>query len=184
MKTRKNLLKAILGIAFVFGLQSNAQNAVKNEMNFKTANQNIVEFAAASKDHTTLVAALNAADLVETLSGTGPFTVFAPTNAAFAKIPKEALASLLLPENKEKLQAVLTYHVISGKFDSKAITEAIKIGSGTATFITAKGEKISGSFEGNKLVLTDKSGGKSVVTIADLNQSNGIIHVVDSVLMP
>lgn len=183
MKKSKNVLKAFLGLAFLVGSNLFAQTTEKfsTEMSGKT---NIVEYALGSREHTTLVSALKAANLVETLVGAGPFTVFAPTNDAFNKVPKETLASLLQPENKEKLQSILTCHVISGKFDSKAIAEAIKEGSGTATFVTVQGAKISGSFVGKKLVLTDNTGAKINVTTADLNQTNGIIHVVDSVIMP
>lgn len=184
MYTQKNVLKAFLGLAFLVGVNSIAQNSVRENSKTMVSNKTIIDFAVNSKDHTTLVAAIKAADLVETLSGAGPFTVFAPTNAAFDKLPKGTVESLLKPENKEKLQNILTYHVVSGKFDSKAIAEAIKAGKGTATFITAQGGKISGTFQDKKLILTDNNGGKTTVTIADINQSNGIVHVIDSVVMP
>ncbi len=145
--------------------------------------KNIIENAVNSKDHTTLVAAVKAADLVETLSGKGPFTVFAPTNAAFDKLPKGTVETLLKPENKKMLQGVLTYHVVAGKMNSTDIAAAIKAGSGKVTLTTVQGGKLVASMEGKKLVLTDEKGNKSTVTIADVNQSNGVIHVVDAVVM-
>jgi uncharacterized surface protein with fasciclin (FAS1) repeats len=128
----------------------------------------VVENAIASKDHTTLVAAVKAAGLVETLSGKGPFTVFAPTNGAFAKLPAGTVESLLKPENKAKLQAILTYHVVAGNLDSKAVTAAIKAGNGSATLTTVQGGK----------------GNKSTITAVDIKSSNGVIHVIDSVVLP
>lgn len=148
------------------------------------ASKDIIENASNSKDHTTLVAAVKAADLVDTLKGAGPFTVFAPTNAAFEKLPAGTVDTLLKPENKEKLQGVLTYHVVAGKQDAAAIAKAIKDGNGKAGFKTVQGEELTASMDGDKVVLTDAKGGKSIVTIADVMQSNGVIHVVDTVLMP
>jgi len=145
--------------------------------------KNIIENAVNSKDHTTLVAAVKAADLVETLSGKGPFTVFAPTNAAFDKLPKGTVETLLKPENKKMLQGVLTYHVVAGKMNSTDIAAAIKAGNGKVTLTTVQGGKLVASMDGKKLVLTDEKGNKSTVTIADVNQSNGVIHVVDTVVM-
>ncbi|NBL63959.1 fasciclin domain-containing protein [Flavobacterium sp. NST-5] len=146
--------------------------------------KNIVENAMNSKDHTTLVAAVKAADLVETLKGTGPFTVFAPTNAAFDKLPKDAVANLLKPENKMMLQSVLKYHVVSGKMNASDIAKAIKKGNGKAELTTVEGGKITAWMKGNDLYISDEKGGKAKVTIADVNQSNGVIHVVDTVIMP
>ena len=146
--------------------------------------KNIVENAVNSKDHTTLVAAVKAAGLVDTLSGPGPFTVFAPTNAAFAKLPAGTVDTLVMPENKAKLTAILTYHVVSGAMTSKQIAAAIKAGGGTATLTTVQGEPLKASMKMGKLVLTDAQGGMSTVTIKDVIQSNGVIHVVDTVLMP
>jgi uncharacterized surface protein with fasciclin (FAS1) repeats len=146
--------------------------------------RNIVENAMNSKDHTTLVAAVKAAGLVETLKGKGPFTVFAPTNAAFDKLPAGTVETLLKPENKAMLTQVLTYHVVAGKMDSKKIMKAIKKGGGTATLKTVEGGTLTAMMEGNMLVLTDEKGGKSLVTIANVMQSNGVIHSVDTVLMP
>ena len=144
----------------------------------------IVDNAVNSKDHTTLVAAVKAAGLVDTLMGPGPFTVFAPTNAAFDKLPAGTVDTLLKPENKGLLTKVLTYHVIAGSYDSKAIARAIKKGHGKAEFTTVEGGKLWAMMVGKKLVLMDEKGGKSTVTIANVRQSNGIIHVVDTVVMP
>jgi uncharacterized surface protein with fasciclin (FAS1) repeats len=146
--------------------------------------KNIVENAINSKDHTTLVAAVKAAGLVDTLESTGPFTVFAPTNEAFAKLPPGTVDTLLKPENKDMLIKVLTYHAVAGRMTSKDIAAAIKAGGGTATLTTVQGEPLMASMMGGKLVLTDAKGGKSTVTIANVIQSNGVIHVVDTVLMP
>ena len=147
-------------------------------------NKNIVENALNSKDHTTLVAAVKAAGLVETLQGKGPFTVFAPTNAAFSMLPAGTVDTLLMTENKGMLTKVLTYHVVAGNMDSKKIMKAIKKGNGKAMFKTVAGGMLTASMNGKTLVLTDEKGGMSRVTIANVKQSNGVIHVVDTVLMP
>jgi uncharacterized surface protein with fasciclin (FAS1) repeats len=144
----------------------------------------IVDNAVNSKDHTTLVAAVKAAGLVDTLSGPGPFTVFAPTNEAFAKLPAGTVDTLLKPENKAQLTSVLTYHVVAGTMTSKQIAAAIKAGHGSATLTTVQGEPLTATMKMGKLVLTDAKGGMSTVTIKDVMQSNGVIHVVDTVLMP
>jgi uncharacterized surface protein with fasciclin (FAS1) repeats len=144
----------------------------------------IVENAIASKDHTTLVAAIKAANLVEVLSSKGPFTVFAPTNEAFAKLPKGTVESLLKPENKSKLQAILTYHVVAGNLDSKGVVEAIKSGNGKATLITVQGSPLTAFLEGKNVVLIDANGNKSIITAVDILSSNGVIHVIDSVILP
>ncbi len=149
---------------------------------FKT--KNIVENAVNSKDHTTLVDLVKAAGLVDTLSGPGPFTVFAPVNNAFEQLPKEMVEMVLKPENKATLTKVLTYHVVAGNMDSKAIASAIKKGNGTAELTTVAGGKLKATMSGNNLVLTDEKGNTSTVTIADVRQSNGVIHVVDTVLLP
>jgi uncharacterized surface protein with fasciclin (FAS1) repeats len=146
--------------------------------------KNIVENAVNSKDHTTLVAAVQAAGLVDTLKGAGPFTVFAPTNAAFDKLPAGTVETLLKPENKDLLVKVLTYHVIAGNADSKAIMSAIKKGGGKAEFKTVSGGTLTAMIVGKDLALMDEKGGKSTVTIADVRQSNGVIHVVDTVVLP
>lgn len=148
------------------------------------ASKNIIENAVHSKDHTTLVAAVKAAGLVETLQGAGPFTVFAPTNEAFAKLPKGTVESLVKPENKATLTKILTYHVVAGKWDAKAIAQLIKEGGGSANLKTVSGGILKASMKGGKLVLTDEKGGMSTVTIKNVYQSNGVIHVIDTVLLP
>ena len=144
----------------------------------------IVGVAVGSKNHTTLVAAVKAAGLVETLKSTGPFTVFAPTNEAFAKLPAGTVENLLKPESKATLSKVLTYHVVAGNIDAKSVLAAIKKGKGKAILTTVAGAKLTAAVEGGKVVLTDEKGGKSTVITTDLKASNGIIHVIDNVLMP
>ncbi len=146
--------------------------------------KNIVENAVNSKDHTTLVAAVKAADLVGTLQSAGPFTVFAPTNAAFDKLPKGTVETLVKPENKALLTKILTYHVVAGKYNTKDIARLIIEGNGSAQLKTVEGGTLTATMKKKKLVLTDEKGGTSVVTIADVNQSNGLIQVIDTVLMP
>jgi uncharacterized surface protein with fasciclin (FAS1) repeats len=146
--------------------------------------KNIVENAMNSKDHTTLVAAVKAAGLVETLESTGPFTVFAPTNEAFDKLPKGTVETLVKPENKQTLTGILTYHVVAGKLDSKALAEKIKEGNGTAELTTVAGGKLWVMMKGNKIMIKDEKGGMAWVTIKDVYQSNGVIHVINTVLMP
>jgi len=146
--------------------------------------KNIVENAVNSADHTTLVAAVKAAGLVETLQSAGPFTVFAPTNSAFNKLPKGTVETLVKPENKATLTKILTYHVVAGKFDAKTIAKLIKEGNGTATLKTVSGGTLKASMKSDKLILTDEKGGMSMVTIANVYQSNGVIHVVDTVVLP
>ena len=144
----------------------------------------IVENASKSADHTTLVAAVKAAGLVETLSGAGPFTVFAPTNTAFAKLPAGTVDGLLKPAAKADLAKVLTYHVVSGTMTAEQIAAAIKAGNGKAVLTTVQGDKLTATASGATVTLTDAKGGKSIVTMADVMQSNGVVHVVDTVLMP
>lgn len=146
--------------------------------------KNIIENAVNSKDHTTLVAAVKAARLVETLQGEGPFTVFAPTNTAFDKLPKGTVETLLKPENKEKLQGVLTYHVVAGNVSSMDLVKMIKDGKGKAELTTVNGGILTAMLKGKKVQLKDAAGTISTVTIADVNQSNGVIHVVDIVVLP
>jgi uncharacterized surface protein with fasciclin (FAS1) repeats len=146
--------------------------------------KNIIENAVNSKVHTTLVAAVKAAGLVDTLSSPGPFTVFAPTNAAFAKLPAGTVDTLVKPENKGTLTTILTYHVVAGRITSADIARKIKMGGGSATLKTVQGDNLTARFMGKALVLTDAKGGKSTVTTANVMQSNGVIHVVDSVLLP
>jgi uncharacterized surface protein with fasciclin (FAS1) repeats len=139
--------------------------------------KNIVENAVNSKDHTTLVAAVKAAGLVDTLAGPGPFTVFAPTNAAFGKLPKGTVATLVKPENKATLTKILTYHVVAGKLNAADLTDGKQL-------TTVEGEQLTVKRTGGKVFIVDAKGGMSRVTIADVNQSNGVIHVVNTVLMP
>jgi uncharacterized surface protein with fasciclin (FAS1) repeats len=146
--------------------------------------KNIVENALNSQDHTTLVAAVKAAGLVETLEGPGPFTVFAPTNEAFAKLPAGTVDTLLMPDNKGQLVKILTYHVVAGKVSSKDLIKMIKKGGGKAELKTVSGGTLTASLNMGKVVLTDEKGGTAMVTIADVYQSNGVIHVIDSVLLP
>ena len=146
--------------------------------------RNIVENAVNSKDHTTLVAAVKAAGLVETLESAGPFTVFAPTNEAFDKLPKGTVETLVKPENKAKLTGILTYHVVAGRLDSKELAAKIMAGNGTAELTTVAGGKLWVMMKGKKIVLKDENGGMATVTIKDVYQSNGVIHVIDHVLLP
>ena len=147
--------------------------------------KDIFDNASNSKDHTRLVALIKASGLVETLKGAGPFTVFAPTNASFDKLSTETIEALTTIENADNLvKGILTYHVIAGKQDAASIAKAIETGNGTATFTTVQGGTLTASLEGKDVVLTDEKGGKSKVTLADVMQSNGVMHVVDSVLMP
>ena len=148
------------------------------------ASKDIIDNAVNSKDHTTLVAAVKAAGLVETLKGPGPFTVFAPTNAAFAALPAGTVDTLLKPENKPTLTKVLTYHVVAGKWDAAALSKMISDGKGMASIKTVAGGTLTAKASGNTIMLTDEKGGMSNVTIADVYQSNGVIHVVDKVLLP
>ena len=148
------------------------------------ANKDIVDNAVNSKDHTTLVAAVKAAGLVETLKGAGPFTVFAPVNAAFAALPAGTVDTLLKPENKAMLTKVLTFHVVPGKLDAAALTKLIADGHGRATLKTVQGESLTLTKIGNVITVTDAKGGMAHVTTADVYQSNGVIHVVDHVLLP
>ena len=183
---------AVFAIALVVGTTSSfAQDKMmKNEKTVMVGgaemypSKNIVENAVNSKDHTTLVAAVKAADLVETLQSDGPFTVFAPTNEAFEKLPEGTVASLLEPENKKTLQTILTYHVVSGKHSAAAIMNDIKKGNGKATYKTVSGGTLTAMMKGKKVVLVDENGAMATVTIADVNQSNGVIHVIDGVVLP
>lgn len=148
------------------------------------ASTTIVDVAAGNPDFSTLVAAVKAAGLAETLSGEGPFTVFAPTNAAFEKLPAGTVDGLLKPENLEKLKGLLTYHVVAGKFDAAAVTDAITKGNGKYTVTTVQGGKIDLSLKDGKVLLTDANGSTSTVAIADVAASNGVIHAIDTVVMP
>lgn len=148
------------------------------------ANKTIVQNAVNSPINTTLVAAVKAAGLVDTLNSPGPFTVFAPTNDAFAKLPPGTVDTLTQPENKAQLTKILTYHVVPGKYDEKQIKKLIKKGGGTATLKTVEGEELTFTDKGGPLVITDAKGGTANVTVANVFQSNGIIYIIDSVLMP
>lgn len=182
MKTRKFLSVALF--ALVFGATSFAQKTVMVGGAAMYPSKNIIENAVNSKDHTTLVAAVKATDLVATLQGKGPFTVFAPTNLAFEKLPMGTVETLLKPENKKMLQTILTYHVVAGKMNGSDIAMAIKKGNGKAMMKTVSGGTLTAWMKGKKLYITDEKGGMSQVTIADVNQSNGVIHVVNAVLLP
>lgn len=184
--------KSIIKLATVFSLSLFAITTV-NAKTEKTVmvggapmypSKNIVENAVNSKDHTTLVAAVKAADLVATLQSAGPFTVFAPTNAAFDMLPKGTVDNLLKPEMKGQLTSVLTYHVVAGKWDSKMLMDKIKSGGGKAMLKTVQGEDLTAMMSGGKLWIMDAKGGKAEVTTKDVYQSNGVIHVVNKVLMP
>ncbi|HTD93262.1 MAG TPA: fasciclin domain-containing protein [Chitinophagaceae bacterium] len=148
------------------------------------ASKNIVENAVNSKDHTTLVAAVKAAGLVETLQSAGPFTVFAPTNTAFDLLPKGTVETLVKPENKAKLTGILTYHVVSGSLDTKALDARIKEGNGTAELTTVAGGKLWIMKKAGKYILKDENGGMATITIKNVYQSNGVIHVIDHVVLP
>jgi uncharacterized surface protein with fasciclin (FAS1) repeats len=186
-QTMKKLLKT-LGLAVGFALIGTSTFAQSGTVTVggeaMYPKKNIVENAVNSKDHTTLVAAVKAAGLVDALMGAGPFTVFAPVNAAFDKLPAGTVETLLKPENKAALAGVLTYHVLAGKFDAKSVTDAIKKGNGKAVFTTVSGGKLTASKKGKDVMLTDENGGMSKITIADVFQSNGVIHVIDSVVLP
>ncbi len=144
----------------------------------------IVENASAAPNLTTLVTAVKAAGLADTLMSKGPFTVFAPTNTAFEKLPEGTVGTLVKPENKGTLTTILTYHVVAGKLTAKDIVKAIKMGGGNAELTTVAGAKLSARLSGNSVVITDAKGGQSAVTTADVMQSNGVVHVIDSVLLP
>ena len=184
---------ALLTAAAILALTAGAVGPVSAEME-KTVNvggapmypsKNIVQNAVNSKDHTTLVAAVKAAGLVETLEGPGPFTVFAPTNAAFAKLPAGTVDTLLKPENKPTLTKVLTYHVVPGRMSASNLMKAVKDGEGEAKLKTVEGDWLIVKQAGpGKLTVTDAKGDVAMVTIGDVLQSNGVIHVIDTVLLP
>lgn len=149
-----------------------------------SAQKTVVDVAVGSKDHSTLVVAVKAADLVSTLQGKGPFTVFAPTNEAFAKLPKGTVENLLKTENKATLAKILTYHVVAGNLDAAAVITAIKDGKGKVTLKTVSGGTLTASLKNGKVILTDEKGGIATVTATDLKAGNGVVHVIDTVLMP
>jgi uncharacterized surface protein with fasciclin (FAS1) repeats len=182
MKSAKFTAIALAAILSAVAIPALAQVMVGGAPMY--SNKDIVDNAVNSKDHTTLVAAVKAAGLVPTLKGPGPFTVFAPTNAAFAALPAGTVDTLLKPENKPQLTKVLTYHVVAGKMDSAALTKAIDAGGGKATLTEVSGGTLTATRSGTMIMLSDESGGMAHVTIPDVVQSNGVIHVVDKVLLP
>ncbi|MBZ9628564.1 fasciclin domain-containing protein [Psychroflexus sp. CAK1W] len=146
--------------------------------------QTVVEIAVGNEDFSTLVTAVKAAELVETLNSEGPFTVFAPTNAAFAKLPEGTVATLVEPENKEQLTGILTYHVVSGKFMAADVVAAINDNGGSLVIPTVQGEELTATLEGESVILTDANGNKSTIVMTDVDASNGVIHAIDAVVMP
>ena len=192
MKTRNLFMAvAIIGLFATTSCKTSKTEEPKEETVAMVADvvetvqtPNIVGVAASNENFTTLVAAVKAAGLVETLSSAGPFTVFAPTNAAFAKLPEGTVATLLQPENKATLTSILTYHVVSGKFDAAAVVEAIKANNGAFTITTVQGGKLVASLMEGNVLLKDEKGNMSTVVIADVAASNGVIHAIDSVVMP
>ena len=176
-------MKKVLLVLFATTLAASA--LAEGSMGTSTSpSKDIVGTAVATPDLSTLVAAVKAGGLVETLQGTGPFTVFAPTNEAFAALPAGTVDTLLKPENKAALTKVLTYHVVAGKMDSAALSKAIDAGGGKAMLTEVSGGMLTATKSGSTIMLTDESGGMAHVTIADVVQSNGVIHVVDKVLLP
>lgn len=154
------------------------------ELDRSVVNNTIIESTEGSEHHKTLLAAVRAADLEETLESDGPFTVFAPSDFAFKKLSKERIAALLLPENKKELKSVLSYHIVAGNLTASKILKALCRGEGTARFTTIQGDEIRASMDGIDIVLTDRNGNSARITTADANQCNGVIHVIDSVIMP
>lgn len=174
---------AVLGVSGASAAVAQSDPMVGGAAMYPT--KTIVENAVNSQDHTTLVAAVKAAGLVDTLSGPGPFTVFAPTNEAFAKLPADTVPMLLQADNKPMLIKVLTYHVVAGRLSTADLKRMVRAGGGAATLTTVEGEPLTVTERGmGHLVLTDAKGGMSMITISNVDQSNGVIHVVDSVLMP
>ncbi|WP_441295041.1 fasciclin domain-containing protein [Luteibacter sp. 9135] len=194
MKTNRMKTASIAALTLALGLAISApgfaQNAMSKDQTVMVGgaamypSKNIVQNAVNSKDHTTLVAAVKAAGLVDTLSGPGPFTVFAPTNEAFDALPKGTVDTLVKPENKATLTKILTYHVVSGRYTAKDLMALVSKGGGKASLTSVEGEPLTVMQAGNALTVTDAKGGVAHVTIGDVLQSNGVIHVVDKVLMP
>ena len=179
---KKLILSTLISLFMAIGAFAQKPVTVGGAPMYPT--KNVIENAVNSKDHTTLVAAVKAAGLVETLSGNGPFTVFAPANAAFAKLPAGTVDNLLKPENKATLTAVLTYHVVAGKMSSADVIKAIKAGKGKAELKTVQGGILTALMIGKDVVLKDEKGNTAKITIKDVNQSNGVIHVIDGVALP
>jgi uncharacterized surface protein with fasciclin (FAS1) repeats len=183
MNKKFAVLIALVAIAVTSAVAGMKNPTVGGQEMYPT--KNIIENAVNSADHTTLVAAVKAAGLVQTLESPGPFTVFAPTNEAFAKLPAGTVDTLLKPENKAMLTKVLTYHVVSGRLSASDLKKQIKAGNGTAELTTVEGGKLWASLQdGNHIVLKDEKGGTAMVTIPNVFQSNGVIHVIDSVVLP
>lgn len=178
------MLAAALAFNVSFGQKMMNEKTVEVGGAAMFPSKNIVENAVNSKDHTTLVAAVKAAGLVETLESAGPFTVFAPTNAAFDMLPKGTVETLLMPENKAKLSAILTYHVVAGRLGTKELDEWIKKGNGTTELTTVAGGKLWVMKKSGKYWLKDENGGMAAITISNVYQSNGVIHVIDHVVLP
>jgi uncharacterized surface protein with fasciclin (FAS1) repeats len=187
MNMKKTFLASIAAAALALTTFGATAQDMKDPMVGGAAmypSKTIVENAVNSPIHTTLVAAVKAAGLVDTLNSPGPFTVFAPTNAAFDKLPAGTVATLVKPENKATLTKILTYHVVSGKLSAKDIKEGIKAGHGKYEMTTVEGGKLTATMKGGKIMLTDEKGGMATITTADVFQSNGVIHVINAVLMP
>jgi uncharacterized surface protein with fasciclin (FAS1) repeats len=180
---KKQIKLAAFGVALSVATLFAAENPMVGGAAMSPT-KNIIQNAMNSKDHTTLVAAVKAAGLVDTLKGKGPFTVFAPTNEAFDKLPAGTVDTLLKPENKAKLKAILTYHVVPGKLTAAKLMRKIKAGDGKAMLKTVNGQDLTASMDGDSIMLTDAKGGTAKVTIPNVMQSNGVIHVIDAVLMP
>jgi uncharacterized surface protein with fasciclin (FAS1) repeats len=181
-KTFRSILTvlSLTAVAFI----SNAQSVIVGGAAMYPT-KNIIENAVNSKNHTTLAAAVKAADLVDALSGEGPFTVFAPENSAFNKLPEGTVGTLVMPENKAILTSILTYHVLSGKYDAADLVKAIKMSNGKATMKTLQGEELTFKMKGKKKIeVVDAKGGTALVTIPNIYQSNGVIHSIDTVLIP
>lgn len=183
MKNKTLVLLAVVALAVTSALAGMKNPMVGGKEMYPT--KNIIENAVNSADHTTLVAAVKAAGLVETLEGAGPFTVFAPTNEAFNKLPAGTVETLLKPENKGTLTKVLTYHVVAGRWSAAELKKKIREGKGTAELTTVEGGKLWASLhDGQHIMLKDEKGGTALVTIPNVFQSNGVIHVIDTVVMP
>lgn len=181
----KNLVLSVFALlAFVSFSYAQCSGSGKASAIKASHERDVVDIALSSEAHTTLVAALKAADLVNALKADGPFTVFAPTNDAFAKLPEGTVETLLKPENKEQLISVLTYHVVAGNIDATAVVNAIKAGNGKATLTTLNGEKLEAMIKNDKVFLKDAKGRMAIVTTTDLKGSNGVIHVIDEVILP
>lgn len=187
MKSLKSIglmLVAVIAFNFSYSQTMMKEKTVEVGGAAMYPSKNIVENAVNSKDHTTLIAAVKAAGLVETLMTPGPFTVFAPTNSAFEMLPAGTVETLVKPENKSKLTGILTYHVVAGNLNSAALVAKIKAGNGTAELTTVAGGKLWVMKKGKKIMLKDENGGMATITIKDVNQSNGVIHVIDHVILP